>query len=69
MFLGFGHTGIFSKKLANLQAAVSIFMAYYNWCWWTRDALNGRTRLPAAMLAGVTDRLWTFEDLFEAVAT
>ena len=57
----------FSKKLANLQAAVSIFMAYYNWVWRTRDAINGRYRLPAAMLAGVTDRLWTFEDLFNAV--
>ncbi len=57
----------FSKKLANLQAAVSIFMAYYNWVWRTRDAINSRYRLPAAMLAGVTDRLWTFEDLFEAV--
>ena len=46
---------------------MSIFMAYYNWCWRTRDAINGRTRLPAAMLAGVTDRLWSFEDLFGAV--
>ena len=56
----------FSKKLANLQAAVSIFMAYYSWCWRTRDTLNGRQRLPVAMLAAVTDRLWTFEDLYFA---
>jgi hypothetical protein len=57
----------FSKKLENLQASVAIFMAFYNWVWRTRDALNGRMRLPAAMLAGVTDRLWSFDDLYEAV--
>jgi IS1 family transposase len=57
----------FSKKLENLQAACSMFMAFYNWCWRTRDAINGGLRVPAAMLAGVTDRLWSFEDLFNAV--
>jgi hypothetical protein len=57
----------FSKKLENLQAACSVFFAYYNFVWRTRDAMNGRERLPAAMLAGVVDRLWTFEDLFDAV--
>jgi IS1 family transposase len=57
----------FSKKLANLQAACAMFFAYYNFVWRTRDAINGRYRLPAAMLAGVTDRLWSFEDLFDAV--
>jgi IS1 family transposase len=56
----------FSKKLANLQAAVSVFFAYYNFVWRTRDAINGRERLPAAMLAGVVDRLWSFEDLYDA---
>ena len=57
----------FSKKLANLQAAVSMFAAFYNWCWRTRDAINGRMRPPAAMMAGVADRLWTFEDLYATV--
>ena len=57
----------FSKKLANLQAACSVFFAYYNFVWRTRDAINGRERLPAAMLAGVVDKLWTFENLFDAV--
>jgi IS1 family transposase len=57
----------FSKKLENLEAACSMFMAVYNWTWRTRDALNGRHRLPAAMLAGVTDRLWSFGDLFDAI--
>ena len=57
----------FSKKLENLQAACSMFMAFYNWVWRTREPVGGRYRLPAAMLAGITDRLWSFEDLFSAV--
>ena len=58
----------FSKKLENLEAACAMFFAYYNFVWRTRETEGGRYRLPAAMMAGVTDRLWTFEDLFDAVA-
>ena len=57
----------FSKKLENLEAACAVFLAYYNFCWRTRDANEGRTRLPAAMAAGVVDTLWSFEDLFDRV--
>jgi len=57
----------FSKKLENLEAACAMFLAYYNFVWRTRDEENGRTRLPAAMAAGVVDRLMSFEDLFDAV--
>jgi len=56
----------FSKKLENLEAACAVFLAYYNFCWRTRDANEGRTRLPVAMAAGVTDTLWSFEDLSTA---
>ena len=31
------------------------------------DAIEGRTRKPAAMAAGVTDTLWSFEQLFDRV--
>lgn len=61
----------FSKKLENLTAAVRMFVAYYNWVWRTRypdGPRAGRLRPPAAMLAGVTDTLWTFEDLYDAVS-
>jgi hypothetical protein len=44
-----------------------MYFAYYNWVWRTRDAENGGYRLPAAMAAGVTDRLWSFEDLYDGV--
>ncbi len=61
----------FSKKLANLQAACSVFFAYYNYVWRTRfddnSGQSGRLRPTAAMMAGVTDTLWSFEDLFDAV--
>ena len=57
----------FSKKLANLEAAVAMFLAYYNFVWRTHDAVNERTRLPAAMAVGVTENLMTFEDLFDKV--
>jgi IS1 family transposase len=61
----------FSKKLENLEAACAMFLCYYNFCWRTRypdwSGKRGKRRLPAAMLARVTDRLWKFPDLFDAV--
>lgn len=53
----------FSKKLENLEAACAMFLAYYNFCWRTRDAENGRT----AMAAGAVNSLWSFENLFDAM--
>jgi IS1 family transposase len=57
----------FSKKLENLEAACAMFLAYYNFVWRTYDVVGERTRVPAAMAAGVVDRLMSFEDLFDAV--
>lgn len=48
----------FSKKYENLNNAVSLHMAYYNFCW-----RPGKMRITPAMAAGVTERLWTFDDL------
>ena len=56
-----------SKKLENLQAACAMFLAYYNFVWRTRKPNEGKTRLPAAMAAGVASTLWTFSDLFDRV--
>lgn len=60
----------FSKSLDRLKAACSVFIAYYDFCWRTRypdqSGRAGRLRPTAAMMAGVTDRLWKFEDLYEA---
>lgn len=60
----------FSKKLGNLEAAVSLYVCYYNWCWRSRtndETGGGRFRLTPAMQAGLTDRLWKLDDLFDAV--
>ncbi|MGD0654668.1 MAG: hypothetical protein ABSA16_10015 [Thermoguttaceae bacterium] len=57
----------FSKKLENLEAACAMFLAYYNFCWRTREPEEGRNRLPAAMMAGVVDSLWSFKELYDAV--
>jgi len=61
----------FSKKLENHEAACSMFIAYYNYCWRTRypngSGQSGRRRLPSAMAAGIVDRLWRLEDLYNAV--
>lgn len=48
----------FSKKFENLEAAVNLFVAYYNFCW-----RPGKMRVTPAMKAGATDRLWTFDQL------
>ena len=51
----------FSKKFENLEAAVNLHMAYYNFCW-----RPGKMRITPAMSAGVTERLWSFNDLLAA---
>jgi hypothetical protein len=48
----------FSKKLANLEAAIALFLCYYNFCW-----RPGKMRVTSAMAAKITDRFWAFADL------
>jgi IS1 family transposase len=55
----------FSKKLENLEAACAMFLAYYNFVWRTRDAIDGGQRTPAAMAAGVVKNLWSFERMYD----
>ena len=52
----------FSKKLENLEAAVALHIAYYNFCW-----RPGKLRVTPAMAAGVVSDLWRMEDLYLAV--
>jgi hypothetical protein len=47
----------FSRKLANLKAAVSLYMSCYNFC-----RVHQTLRVPPAMEAG-TDHIWTIEEL------
>lgn len=48
----------FSKKFENLEAAINLHVAYFNFCW-----RPGKMRVTPAMKAGVTKTLWTFNDL------
>lgn len=64
-------TYCFSKKLDNLAAACAMHVAWSNFVWRSRypnhSGKAGKKRPTAAMMAKVTDRLWTFQDLFAEV--
>ncbi len=48
-------------------SGLTIFLAYDNVCWRTRlRGKSGWYRRPAVMAAGIADRLWSFEDLYDA---
>jgi hypothetical protein len=51
-------TNAFSKKWENLRAAVALHFAYYNFC-----RVHSSLRVTPAMEAGITDHVWTIEDL------
>jgi IS1 family transposase len=51
-------TNAFSKKLANLKAALALHFAFYNFC-----RIHQTLRVTPAMAAGVTDRVWGLEEL------
>jgi IS1 family transposase len=54
-------TNAFSKKLANLKAALALLFAYYNFC-----RIHRTLRVTPAMEAGVTDRVWGLDELLPA---
>jgi IS1 family transposase len=51
-------TNAFSKKVENLEAAVDLHFYYYNFM-----RIHQSLRITPAMEAGVTQRIWTWEDL------
>lgn len=57
-------TNGFSKKIENLEAAVSLHFMYYNFCK-SHKSLNKERSLgiTPAMAAGVTDHQWSVEDV------
>lgn len=56
-------TNAFSKKVENLDAAVSLYFMHYNFC-----RVHQTTRVTPAMAAGVTDRVWGLGDVSALVA-
>jgi hypothetical protein len=55
-------TNAFSRKLANLKASVALHYAHYNFV-----RVHRTLRCTPAMAAGVTDGLWSLEDMVEIV--
>jgi hypothetical protein len=51
-------TNAFSKKIANHEAAVALHFMHYNFV-----RIHQTLRVTPAMAAGVTDRLWSIEDI------
>jgi hypothetical protein len=54
-------TNGFSKKLANHEAAVGLFVCVYNFC-----RVHSSLRQTPAMALGLTDHVWTIAELIEA---
>ena len=55
-------TNAFSKKIENHAHAVALHMMYYNFC-----RIHQTLRMSPAQAAGVTDKLWSVEDLVELI--
>jgi IS1 family transposase len=51
-------TNAFSKKLDNHIHALALYFAFYNFC-----RIHKSLRVTPAMAAGITDKLWTLEDI------
>ena len=51
----------FSKKWLNLNAAYALHYAYYNFC-----RVHMTLRVTPMMEAGLTDHIWTLEELINA---
>lgn len=53
-------TNAFSKKVDNLEAAVALHFMYYNFC-----RIHKTLRVTPAMEAGVTDHVWSLEEIIK----
>lgn len=51
-------TNAFSKKIENHAYAVSLHFMHYNFC-----RIHQTLRVTPAMAAGVTDKLWSADDI------
>jgi IS1 family transposase len=55
-------TNAFSKKLDNHIHALALYFTFYNFC-----RIHKTLRMSPAMAAGVTDRLWSLEDVLARI--
>jgi len=54
-------TNAFSKKWDNLKAALALHFAFYNFC-----RVHRTLRVTPVMESGITDHVWTLEELLSA---
>lgn len=54
-------TNAFSKKWDNLYWAYALYFAFYNFC-----RIHGTTRVTPAMECGITDHVWSIQELLTA---
>jgi hypothetical protein len=54
-------TNAISKKLANLKAAIALYVVWYNFC-----RVHQTLRVTPAMEAGLTDHVWSLAELLGA---
>lgn len=55
-----------SKKLECHAAAVSLYVAHYNWCRVHESLTNARQQTTPAMALGITDHVWSIVELIDA---
>ncbi len=55
-------TNAFSKKFDNHVHALSLYFVFYNFC-----RIHKTLRVSPAMAAGITDRLWSLEDVLARI--
>ena len=55
-------TNAFSKKLDNHIHALALYFAFYNFC-----RIHKTLKVTPAMAAGITDKLWSLEDIAERI--
>ena len=55
-------TNAFSKKIDNLRYSVAIHFMHYNFC-----RVHATLRVTPAMEAGITDHVWTIEEMLDKV--
>lgn len=53
-------TNAFSKKVENLEAAISLHFMYYNFA-----RIHTSLRVTPAMEAGIADHVWTLKEIVD----
>lgn len=55
-------TNAFSKKLENHEHAIALYFMYYNFC-----RIHQTLRVTPAMEAGITDHVWSLEEIVSLI--